>query len=262
MEMYGRVHGDLFNVLRLILPGVQLQIKFTKAKSDFYVVSSKSDTGTFFMFLDATLHVRHVKPSPDIQPDNAKVLEKVNARYDMTRLALKTSTFGSGSKFVSIDNTVLGNLSKRLLFTIQRNADFTGSAGNNSYLFKHFGLNHFVMCVNGRHVPSEGLTIYTGSAKPFTMAYQTLFNGLGIHHRNKGTQITPTQFMTGLFMLVFDITHVGCASDGHTSLPDNGSILIDLKFDESLAEAVTILLYQEFDTSFQIDRLRKVTTDF
>jgi hypothetical protein len=104
--------------------------------------------------------------------------------------------------------------------------------------------------------------MYTGSAKPFTMAYQTLFSGLGIHHRNQGTQITPTQFMKGSLMLVIDITHDNCASDGHTSLPDNGSILIEFKFDESLAEAVTNLLYQEFNASFQIDRLRKVTTDF
>jgi hypothetical protein len=94
------------------------------------------------------------------------------------------------------------------------------------------------------------------------MAYQTLFSGLGIHHGNKGIKITPTQFMIGSFMLVFDLTHAGCALDGHTSLPDNGSIRIELKFDEALAEAVTILLYQEFDASFQIDRLRKVTTDF
>jgi len=35
IEMYGCVHNDLFNVFRLRLPGVQLQIKFTKSKSDF-----------------------------------------------------------------------------------------------------------------------------------------------------------------------------------------------------------------------------------
>jgi hypothetical protein len=58
-----------------------------------------------------------------------------------------------------------------------------------------------------------------------------------------------------------DLTPDGCASDGHTSLSDNGSIRIELKFDENLAEAVTILLYQEFDSSIKIDRLRNVTTD-
>jgi hypothetical protein len=74
------------------------------------------------------------------------------------------------------------------------------------------------------------------------MAYQTLFSGLGIHHGNTGIQITPAQFMKGSFILVFDLAPDGCASEGHTSFPENGSIRIELKFDGPLAEAVTILL--------------------
>jgi hypothetical protein len=75
-------------------------------------------------------------------------------------------------------------------------------------------------------------------------------------------QITPAQFLKGSFMLAFNLTPNGCASDGHISLPENGSICIKLKFDEALAEAVTILLYKEFDASIQIVRMRNVTTDF
>jgi hypothetical protein len=79
------------------------------------------------------------------------------------------------------------------------------------------------------------------------MAYQTLFRGLRIYRENTSILITSTQFMKGSFMLMFDLTPDDCASDGHTSLPDNG-ISIELKFNEAPAEAVTVL-YQEFDTS-------------
>jgi hypothetical protein len=109
-EIYGRVHGDLFNVPRLLLPGVQLRIKFTKSKSTFYVMSTVAFTEATFILVDATLHVRHVKPSPTILPAHAKALEKVNAQYDMTRVALKTFTFEAGSKSVSINNAVLETL--------------------------------------------------------------------------------------------------------------------------------------------------------
>jgi hypothetical protein len=47
--------------------------------------------------------------------------------------------------------------------------------------------------------------------------------------------------MKGLFMRVFDLTPDDCASDGHTSPPDNAFIRIEPRFDELLAEAVTIL---------------------
>jgi hypothetical protein len=96
--MTGRVHGDLLNVPRLLLLGVQLQIKFTKYKSAIYVMITKADTGTVFKFLDATLHVRHVKPSLTIKLAYAKALEKVNARYDINKVPLKLSLSGQARK--------------------------------------------------------------------------------------------------------------------------------------------------------------------
>jgi hypothetical protein len=52
--MYGRSHSDLFNVPKLLLPGVQLQIKFTKSKKGFYLLVLKNDTDAVFKFIDAT----------------------------------------------------------------------------------------------------------------------------------------------------------------------------------------------------------------
>jgi len=63
-------------------------------------------------------------------------------------------------------------------------------------------------------------------------------------------------------MLLFDITPDRGASEGHKSHPENGNIRIDLKFNKPLHEAITWLLYLEFDYSFLIDFTRNVTTDF
>jgi len=46
------------------------------------------------------------------------------ARYNFTRVELKTFTFASGSRSLSIDNAVLGILPKRLIFTMVKNTDF------------------------------------------------------------------------------------------------------------------------------------------
>jgi hypothetical protein len=62
--------------------------------------------------------------------------------------------------------------------------------------------------------------------------------------------------MKGPFILIFDLTLDGCASGGRTSIPDNG-IHIELKSEEALAEAVTILLYLKFATSIQLDRPKR-----
>jgi hypothetical protein len=79
--------------------------------------------------------------------------------------------------------------------------------------------------------------------------YKYLYNSLsaiysshGIYYRNTGIQFKPTQFNKVSFMVIFDLTPDGCTSDGHTSLRNNGTIRIELKFEEAIAEAVTIQL--------------------
>jgi hypothetical protein len=136
---------------------------------------------------------------------------------------------------------------------------FHGFSEHEPLFFQAFRVQQFH---DGQQVPSEGLSLNTASAKTCTTVYQSLVSGLGTHHDNAGIQITPTQFMKGSFMLIFDLTPDGCASVGHTHLPDNGNIRIELKFFEALAGAITILLYQEFDASIQIDILRNILIDF
>jgi hypothetical protein len=55
VEMYGRIHSDLFNVPQLMRPGVQLQISLYISEKNFYVLASKEDTTETFKFRDATL---------------------------------------------------------------------------------------------------------------------------------------------------------------------------------------------------------------
>jgi hypothetical protein len=91
------------------------------------------------------------------------------------------------------------------------------------------------------------------------MAHRTLFEGSGIHHSNTGLQITPDTYINGSFVLLFDLTPDRAASDSHTSNPDHGNIRIELKFAKALPDAITCLLYLEYDSSILIDDSRTVT---
>ena len=53
------------------------------------------------------------------------------ARYNMTRVELKSFTFSSGSQSLSIDNAVLGPVPKQIIFTMIRKKDFLGSIDTN-----------------------------------------------------------------------------------------------------------------------------------
>jgi len=93
------------------------------------------------------------------------------------------------------------------------------------------------------------------------MGYRTLFEGSGIHHSNAGHQITHDMFVNGNFMLLFYLTPDRGASEAHTSHPEQGNIRVEMKFAKPLPEAITCLLYLEFNNSVRINLARNITTD-
>jgi hypothetical protein len=217
---------------------------------------------TTFKFLDAKLLVRRVRANPAILSAlNSALSQGVLARYKITRVELKTFTFSSGSQSLSIDNADIGTLPKRLLFTVVKNSDFLGSVNTNPYNFRHYDLNYFALYVNGKQIPSGGLTMDMGHEKTSVMTYRTLFVGSGIHHSNQGLQITHDDYIKGYFMHLFDLTP-DLAASGHASHPDNGHIRVELKFAKALPDPVTCLLYLEFEYSNRVDLQRTVSTDF
>jgi hypothetical protein len=143
-----------------------------------------------------------------------------------------------------------------------KNKGFTGSLDSNPFYFNHFNLNHFTLYYNGRPIPSEGLSLDMSHEKTSVLSYNSLFEGSGIRHSNVGKQVTHRMFIAGYFMLLFDLTPDRAAFEGHISLPDQGNIRLDLRFGKALSEAITCLLYLEYDNCVRIDQLRTVSTDF
>jgi hypothetical protein len=100
-----------------------------------------------------------------------------------------------------------------------------------------------------------------GHEKTSVLAYNTLFEEPGICHSHAGLQLNHDMFIVGYFMLLLYLTPDRAASEGHMSLPDQGNIRLELQFDKPLPEAVTCLLYLEYNNSVRIDEVHTVSTD-
>jgi len=143
-----------------------------------------------------------------------------------------------------------------------KNTALLGSINTNPFYFRHYDLSYFPLNVNGKQMPTEGLSLNTGDEKKSVMGYRTLFEGSGFHHSNSGQHITHDMYISGYFMLLFDLTPDRSASEGHTYHLDSGNIRVELKFSNLLPETITCVFYLEFDNSFRIDYARKVSTNF
>jgi hypothetical protein len=151
------------------------------------------------------------------------------SRYNMTIVELKSFTFPSGAQLPSTDNAVLGRIPKLLLFTMSKKRDFLCSMDSNPYNFRHYDMTNFSLFVNGKQYPNEGLSMDMSHEKSSVLAYNTLFEGSGIHHSNAALQITHDMYISGYFMLLFDLTPDRAASEGHVSPPENGVVRIECK---------------------------------
>ena len=178
------------------------------------------------------------------------------------RVELKNFTFSPETKTLPIDNAVLGQLLKCLLCAMIKNKDYSCSLDTNPFYFSHLNLKHFTLSYNGRPIPSEGLPLYMSHEKTWVLDYNILFDGSGIRHSNVGLQVTHRLFMARYFMLLFDLTTGSAASECHISLPHQGNIRVELQFHKPLSEAITCLLYLEYDNCVCIDQLCTISADF
>jgi len=123
--MYGRIHSDICNVPLYLISGVNIQIKFTKARQTFFIISNKAHPKVKFVFKEARLYVRRIRSNAKILTShNNALLKGYSARHNFTRVELKTFTCASGQRSLSLDNAVLGILPKRLIFIMVKNTDF------------------------------------------------------------------------------------------------------------------------------------------
>ena len=89
--------------------------------------------------------------------------------------------------------------------------------------------------------------------KTSVMSYRNLFEGSGLHNSNAGLQITHDMFVAGYFMLLIDLIPDRAAPEGHISLPDNGHIRLEMQFVKAFHEAITCLLYLEYENCVRVD---------
>jgi hypothetical protein len=142
-----------------------------------------------------------------------------------------------------------------------KDIDFLGSLDTNPFHFRQYGMTYFAMYANGKQIPSEG-HLNMVHERTSVLGYRTLFEASGINHSNAGLQITHDMYIAGYFMLLLDLTPYRVASEGHASQPDSGNIMIEIKFTNPLPDAVTCLLYLEYDNCIRVDSTRTVTTDY
>lgn len=263
LELYGRVHADMFNQHRLLLNNVDLRVVFSIEKPAFYV-QEKADGKSLINFESVTMYMNHVQINPDILLSNERMLSQKPATYPYKRIEVKVYTFPAGGQSISLDNVVIGQLPNLILFAMVDNDAYAGTRNLNPFNFKHNNIAQYHLLVNGVQVPNEPYEFdYSVDPPISTRGYQSLFKDTGIHYFDRGHQISKTFFDNGCFIIASDLTTDRSTESGACgNLLNQGTIRIEARFKEALAKTTAVLIYAEYDAAIKIDKDRNVYTGF
>ena len=126
------------------------------------------------------------------------------------------------------------------------NDSFNGVFGKNPYNFKNYNLTQLKLYMDGQqqHLePNFGDHQYIAS-------YMSLFSGTGKQQKDKGNDITRTDYPAGYTLYAFDLTP-DLAEHDHFNLNKEGSLRVDIKFGTALGATINVIAYAEFYLVFQ-----------
>jgi len=139
-----------------------------------------------------------------------------------------------------------------------RNDAFLGCPEYNAYNFQHFHLKEISVFADGHNVQNiKPLEMnYTGTQ--WIRAYNSLYTGTSRLFYDEGLAIERTDYPFGYALYAFDLSH---------DLTDDeklrtGSVRLQLKFSQRLANPITIIIYAEYQNMIEIDRNQNVLHDF
>ncbi|KAG8239560.1 hypothetical protein J437_LFUL019252 [Ladona fulva] len=260
IDMIGCIHSDIFNQDKFLLNGVELRIKMIRSRDTFCLMSETPYAKV--KILDATLLVRRVCINPSVLIAHSKTLEKSPAKYPLTRVEVKVLTISSGVQSKVIDNIFIGQLPKRCIIGFVTNSAFNGTVTRNPFNFQHFSMTHLSLYIDGQQIPSKPLQMDFTNDRLHVMAYHTLFSGTGIHFLNEGNAISREAYPHGYCLTAFDLTtDLSSNLHSHWNLVRQGSLRLDVRFEQAVPETLTCLIYAEFDNIIEIDRNRNVLVD-
>ena len=99
LELYGRLHADLFNSDKMLINCVDINIKVTRAPDAFYLLGPSDVNKVSIKILDATLFITQVELKHHLLLAHANVLGmKRKAHYPVTHTQIKTFTASSGAQ--------------------------------------------------------------------------------------------------------------------------------------------------------------------
>ena len=256
VDLIGRINADIFDQNRLMLNGVEIQLKFWPANAKFCLLSD-DDIEYKIDIVDAILKVKKVTLAPSVILGHAAALEKANALYFYERTLVKNFLISRGEYSVRLNDVFQNNIPSRLLIGFVRSDSANGSYRLNPFNFLHKNLSHLGIYVNDESVPGKPIqTSYAAESTNYMEAYDGLIESLDIPLHSQGFGIQRLDYDRGYTLYGFKILEA--ENKAHLPLIKKGNLKIEATFDRVIDQNITMIVYARFPALLEIDSTRNI----
>ena len=259
VELIAPIHADMFFQEKLLINGVDLRIRFIRAKNDFCLMAT-GPVEYRVSIVSANIFIKKVSVAPGVKLAHARALTQANIKYPVDRVCLKNVSIPAGSRICNQDNLFLGQIPKMIVIGFVDNEAFTGSYVRNPFRFQHFTTEFLALYCDGHSYP----------AKPFqpdfrnglyTREYFQLIQATGRQLKDRDIAITREEFGDGYALFCFNLeADEGCGQ--HVSLVKTGNVRLEVRFRNALATTVNLICYAVYDSVIEISNRRQVLLDY
>lgn len=259
VEFMGPLMSDICQQNRLILNGVNIDIKLTPNKDDFRLITFPNGVEAEVELVDTKLMVCRVTVSDEAFLAIEKNLAHVPVVYPHARTDTRTYNLGAGSYSATFEDLFQGEVPSKVIIGMVDSKSFSGDFHTNPFRFRPFDVEYMAFYVDDESVPRQPLQFDVRDCG-YIEGLQSLYEVAGKWNQNTDLPINRDTYRQGLFLVGFDID--GATSPNLTSFVGknkSGRTRFNIKFHKALAQPVTLIVYAAFQEVAQIDLARNVS---
>ena len=155
-DLMGHLRVDFFETDRLLVPGVDMQLKFFPQKDDFVLKYALGNGGSRYKIRihDIFLRMTRVQLEASLHATLEQTLSSHPALYPFLQTRVKALNLPTGVRSFAFEDVFTGDVPSVLIAALVNASAFEGHVEKNPFNFHHCFMDNIAVQVDGQYVPN------------------------------------------------------------------------------------------------------------
>jgi len=257
-------HSELFNLNKLLIPGIQIDLQIYFNNPDFYWSSVGIATRLTEADIKVSLVLCQLRINPDVYRELAVKMESLKVvSYPTVRSEIRTYSFANDRRQYEINNPWQGRGPNLVVMRMVDTRAFNGDYARDPFCFQKMNLGSIKQLFRGEEYPYETLEIKHGGNDLDNRGYFQFLQATECLKKDRGNMLTEKDWGTNRNCTLFRFNNAanGDLFSSVLNPKQLGEIRYILNFRGNPPANFTVILFAEFENLLEIDKNKAVTYD-